>query len=316
MVQGIDHAAHPALRVVWIFVGVTALFVPLRTYIRIKILYGFKGDDYYYFASFVCLLIYASLVTASAAHGLGRDISEIHSPDDQARAILYEMIGQTFLIIGNVTSKLSMAFFLNYLTKQVANERRYKLALWIPVALFAIFVTMALFVTWLSCQPVAHFWDRRVDGHCRSDLMPIAYLAGGLSVFVDICYAIFPWWLLLRRSYRHPQRIVVLLSLSLGIAAAGIGVKRAIELRRLGSLNYLKDTVELVIWHTAELSVTLIAIGIPICFPLYKNSLERLVSKSPWLSRVCGGQRGKNSDVERGVYGMHTIGGTAYSGNR
>ncbi|RYC53989.1 hypothetical protein CHU98_g12220 [Xylaria longipes] len=292
MVQGIDHAAHPALRTVWIFVGVTFLFVPLRIYIRKKLLGGFKADDYYYLVSFVCLCIYAILVTLSATHGLGRDISTKLSPDDMTLAILDEMIGQTFLIIGNVTSKLSIAHFLNHLAKQLVTKRRYKVFLWAPVVLFAIFVTIALFVSWLSCQPAAHLWDSRVDGHCRKDLMPLTYLAGALSAAVDICYAIYPWYLLWRK-YRHPHKLVILLSLSLGLAAAGIGIKRAVELYRLGSPNFLKDTVELVIWHTAEL-----------------DSLNRLVSRSSWLSRIYG-DRGKSRDVEGGVYGMHTIGGTA-----
>ncbi|KAI1755883.1 hypothetical protein F4782DRAFT_527241 [Xylaria castorea] len=166
MVQGIDPAANPALRTVWIFTGVTSLFVPLRIYIRVKILEGFRADDYCYVVSFVCLFIYAIMVTISAEHGLGRDISAIHSPDDQTRAILDEIIGQTFLIIGNVTSKLSIACFLNHLAKQLISNRICLIAIWTPVVLFAIFVTIALFASWLSCQPAAHLWDPRVDGHC------------------------------------------------------------------------------------------------------------------------------------------------------
>ncbi|KAI0487452.1 hypothetical protein F4859DRAFT_510022 [Xylaria cf. heliscus] len=218
MIHGIDPAADPALRAVWIFVGVTFLFVPLRIYIRVKILEGFRADDYCYVVSFACLLIYAILVTLSAENGLGRDISEISSPDDQSRAILDETIGQTFLIVGNVTSKLSIAFFLHHLAKQLADKLIYKIALWTPMVLFTIFVTISLFATWLSCEPPAHLWDPRIDGHCRHDLIPIEYFAGALSVVADICYALYPWWLL-RRLNSHPKKkLVILISLSLGLA--------------------------------------------------------------------------------------------------
>ncbi|KAI0440002.1 hypothetical protein F4803DRAFT_553466 [Xylaria telfairii] len=217
MVHGIDHAADPALRAVWIFVGITFLFVPLRVYIRARILETFRADDWCYIISFACLLIYAILVTLSAENGLGKDVSAIHSPDKQTRAILDEMIGQTFLILGNVTSKLSIAFFLHTIAAQLVT-RVYKIVLWTPVVLFGIFVIISLFLCWLPCQPVARLWDPRIDGHCRTDFLPIEYLAGALSVVVDVCYAIFPWWLL-RRFHSHPkQKFTVLASLTLGLA--------------------------------------------------------------------------------------------------
>ncbi|TRX98515.1 hypothetical protein FHL15_000589 [Xylaria flabelliformis] len=244
--KNIDPAAYPALRTVWIFTGVTSLFVPLRIYIRVKILEGFRKDDFCYVVSFACLFLYAILITNSAEHGLGQDISTItaHPPEEHVKAVLDVIIGQTFLIIGNVASKLSITFFLNHMARQLINNRIHMIALWTPVTLFTIFITAALFISWFPCQPAARLWDPRVDGHCSSDLLPVAYVAGALSAIVDICYAIYPWCLLWK-SYRHPQKLVVLLSLSLGVAAAGIGVKRAFELWRLASHNYLKDTPEL-----------------------------------------------------------------------
>ncbi|KAI0201789.1 hypothetical protein F4808DRAFT_469097 [Astrocystis sublimbata] len=278
MIENIDVATFPALRRIWTFVAITFLFVPLRIFTRIRILEGFRADDYNYFVSFVCLLIYASFITNSAVHGLGKDLSEIHSPDDISRAVLDVLIGQTFLVIGNVTSKFSIACFLHNLAKQLVNTRIHKIAQWAPAAIFSFLVAMALLVSWLSCSPPAHLWDYHIEGHCTKSFYPIAYLAGAFSVFTDLCYAVYPWWLLWRKML-HPQKLVILSSLSLGIAAAGCGVKRAIDLPSLGSPNFTKDTLGLVEWHAAELAVTLIAIGIPICFPLYKGALDKLVSR-------------------------------------
>ncbi|KAI1744445.1 hypothetical protein F4680DRAFT_443724 [Xylaria scruposa] len=219
MVGHIDRAAYPALRTVWIFTGVTSIFVPLRIYIRVKILEGFRKDDFCYVVSFACLFLYAILITNSAEHGLGQDIStiQLHPPEEHVQAVLDVIIGQTFLIIGNVASKLSIAFFLNHLARQLVDRRVHMIALWTPVTLFTIFITAALFISWFPCQPAARLWDPRVDGQCSSDLLPVAYVAGALSAIVDICYAIYPWCLLWK-SYRHPQKLVILLSLSLGVA--------------------------------------------------------------------------------------------------
>ncbi|KAI0405526.1 hypothetical protein F4802DRAFT_597082 [Xylaria palmicola] len=311
MTQAIDSVTYAALRTVWVLVAVTFIFVLLRLYIRIKVLDGYRADDLCYTIAFSCLLIYVILVQVSAQFGFGREVSEIESPDDVTRAILAEMIGQTFLIIGNVASKLAITFFLI----KLANKRTHKISIWLPVIAFAIFVTIALIVSWLSCQPTSHTWDPRVPGECAVDPTPTAVIAGGISVLVDFWYAGFPWYLLWGVNIAMKRKITILLSLSLGIIAGVCGIKRASELNNLRSSSYLKDTVELVVWHAAELSVTLIAIGISICFPIYGPALDRLISESEWLSRICGQKRGKRLDRDVGVFGLNTIGGTPYCGN-
>lgn len=39
-----------------------------------------------------------------------------------------------------------------------------------------------------------------------------------------------------------------------------------------------EDTVGLIVWSAAEISVTMVCIGIPVCRPLYKNFLNKLTS--------------------------------------
>ncbi|KAJ2995028.1 hypothetical protein NUW58_g1390 [Xylaria curta] len=343
MAQGIAPYAYQALVPMWILLTVTFMFVLLRLYIRIKALDCFRADDYAYIVSFVFFFIYAILVQLSAQHGLGWDNSAIESADDISQAILYEMIGQTFLIAGNVTSKLSITFFLDRLVIQ----RGHKIFIWVPITIFGISVAIAQGVVWGSCQPASHFWDPRVSGHCF-DPTPVALLAGSLSVFVDVCYAALPWYVLSLKALQALQsppkflvptfwninmawrrKIVILLSLSLGLIAAACGIKRATELHSLGSRNYLnqswrdspkfpifieeiltassEDTVQLVIWHAAELSVTLIAIGIPMCF----HTIAKQLSQSGWLSCICGWQ--KESEVDVGGFGSRTYGGTPFN---
>ncbi len=137
-------------------------------------------------------LIYNIFLQLSAEYGFGRDISEIESPDDLSRAILYEIIGQTLLITGNVSAKLSIGFFM----VRLVTRWGHKVAIWTPVFIFSFFAMVSTFVLWFSCQPTAYLWNRRINGRCDVDPGPTAVLAGALSVFVDLWYSGFPWYLL------------------------------------------------------------------------------------------------------------------------
>ncbi|KAM5369394.1 hypothetical protein ACJZ2D_009008 [Fusarium nematophilum] len=62
------------------------------------------------------------------------------------------------------------------------------------------------------------------------------------------------------------------------VHAAAFGAKRATEIPKLLTDNYLKDSAGLIVWSAAEMAVTMICIGIPVCRPLYKNYIDRLAS--------------------------------------
>lgn len=66
-----------------------------------------------------------------------------------------------------------------------------------------------------------------------------------------------------------------------------------------------EDTVGLIIWHAAELSVTMVCIGIPVCRPLYKNWMKKMSSYVG--SKQSGGYAKGDS---REAFSLNTIGGT------
>ncbi|KAI1146408.1 hypothetical protein F4825DRAFT_466547 [Nemania diffusa] len=310
MGQGVSSAASKTLAVVWILFSLTFLFVLLRLYIRIKITPNSRWgkDDYYYFASFVFFFLYIISIHVSAKFGLGRDISEINPPSDAARGILSELIGQTFLISGNISSKLSVGYFLLRLDFET-KRRKCILA---PIIAFSVAVTIATLISWFMCRPVAYLWDRSLDGRCNISPVPTAVIAGVLSVLVDLWYAVFPWHMLERNLLPERQRIIISICLSLGVVAAIFGIKRATELNRLMAENYLKNTAKLIMWHSAELAVTLVSTGIPTCLPLYKKRLGCLIDK---CSINLWGRR-KQLDDEMGIIGMYPVGRTPHNANK
>lgn len=258
------------------------------------------------------------MLTISSFYGFGRDMNDIIAEKGEVdgmetitKAILYSAIGQTILVVGTVLSKTSLALFL----LRLVTTRRDQIAIWVPVFFLATAVIISLFIFWFSCQPIAYLWDRRLDGKCTIDPGPISTYAGSWSVVLDFWYAAFPWFLLWKINMPRREKTLIAASMSLGIFAGACGIKRAIELRKLGSPNYLKDVVGIIIWHAAELCTTMVCIGVPVCRPLYKDWF-------PWASARRSGEDTRNSGWLRGgssgeggdgVFTMHTIGGSEFA---
>lgn len=113
------------------------------------------------------------------------------------------------------------------------------------------------------------------------------------------------------------EKWIITGSMSLGVFAGACGIKRAIELKFLGSPNYTKDVVGIIIWHAAELATTMTCIGVPVCRPLYNNWLTGWTSGRGSDEDPSGGSGWlkKKDESSDGVFGMHTIGGTEFTQN-
>jgi hypothetical protein len=272
----------------------------------------------------ITFVVYDVMMSISSTYGFGRDMDEIINElglqggmEAITKAILYSAIGQSVLVVGTVLSKTSLALFLLHLVA----TRRSQIAIWVPDFFLATSVIASLFVFWFSCRPVAYLWDRRLDGQCTIDPGPIATYAGTWSVVLDLWYAAFPWFLLWKLNMPRKEKWLIAGSMSLGVLAAACGIKRAIELRNLGSPNYLQDVVGIIIWHAAELCTTMVCIGIPVCRPLYMRWLEGWISTKDSRESDSPGRGWLQEDhsasgSRHGVFGMHTIGGSRFGNQR
>ncbi|KAF5007139.1 hypothetical protein FDECE_6525 [Fusarium decemcellulare] len=286
-----------AIAVMWSLTAVTAVFVVLRIYTRIWVVKSFGIDDHVYNLAFGFLVFYTIFTTVAAKYGFGQNMTDIKVPDDLVNAILFEAIGQTFAVVGMAVAKWSLGLFLLRLVKQ----QWHQIAIWVSMACLMGASISTCFVFWLQCTPPKYLWDRRITGRCHIDSTPVSMLLCILCVIVDFFYAIFPWLFIWSLQMNTREKIVILASLSLGVIAGACGIKRTIEVPALSSANYLKDTVGLIVWSAAEIAVTMICIGIPVCRPLYKKYLDK------WTSRDASNYREQS---EGGTYPLRTFGGS------
>ncbi|KAJ0340995.1 hypothetical protein COL154_012069 [Colletotrichum chrysophilum] len=293
-----------ALGVLWGLTAMALCFVILRLWTRLGVLSAYGMDDHFFNFSFVLFIAYDVMITIASFYGFGRDITELETSYDISRAILYEAIGQTILVFGTVVSKTSLALFL----LRLVTTRLHQFIILFPVIILGIFVVASLCVFWFSCTPVEFLWDRLLPGgSCPIDPGPIATAAGIWSVVVDFWYAVTPWALLWNLQMPKKEKLLINMSMSLGVIAGGCGILRALELKNLSSANFTKDTVGLIVWHAAELATTLVCIGIPVCRPLFKEWLNL------WTSRSGSKRTGPYTRDMTGSFMMRTIGGTDYT---
>lgn len=68
----------------------------------------------------------------------------------------------------------------------------------------------------------------------------------------------------------------------------------------------------MIVWHAAELSTTMVCIGIPVCRPLFRDWMEKITSST---AKRRGGtsENSRTNDLDGGVYTMHTIGGSEFN---
>ncbi|KAK8121313.1 hypothetical protein PG999_005433 [Apiospora kogelbergensis] len=286
-----------AITVMWALTTATFVFVLLRIYTRLIVVKSFGIDDQVYILAFVFLVCYTAFTTISARYGFGQNVYDL-DVEDAVRAVLFEAIGQTFAVLGMAIAKWSLGIFL----LRIVMKNSHKWAIWIAmIALMGASISTC-FVFWLQCTPPAYLWDRRIKGYCHLDSTPVSMTLCIICVVVDFFFALFPWLFIWQLNMESREKIMILISMSLGVIAGACGIKRTLEVPELSSKNYLKDTVGLIVWSAAEIAVTMICIGIPVCRPLYKSFLTRLTSSdaSKYKKRI----------EERDVFAMHTFGGS------
>ncbi|KAG6354618.1 hypothetical protein INS49_004636 [Diaporthe citri] len=268
--------APQTLAALWCLVALALVFVLLRLYTRYKVIDAIGIDDHLFNVAFVLLVAYCVLITVSAFYGFGLIRDDVPDPWDRSMVIILTNAGQTVVGVAVWISKTALAFFLLRIFGACGRKTRWTIIL--PPVLLGLFVTAGLLAFWLECRPISYLWDRlNPDGVCGDTAVYLNLIAAILSFLCDFIFAALPWFTLRKIQMPPREKNIVLYSLSLGIFAGACGIMRAVKLPTMSDGEYMRDRATLIIWHAAELTVTMVAIGIPVCRPLWKGWVNRLL---------------------------------------
>lgn len=113
-----------------------------------------------------------------------------------------------------MTAKLSFGWLL--LRIVVIPQHKwviYATSFFVVVAGLAYF-----FVTMFQCQPVAHYWNDAIPGHCLPIHIYVAlgYLYSSVSVATDLVFALLPAFIIWHLQIRTEIRWVLIFLMGLG----------------------------------------------------------------------------------------------------
>ncbi|CAI6099652.1 unnamed protein product [Clonostachys chloroleuca] len=301
-----------SVAVMWVMTVIVLAFTVLRVYTRAFVVKSFGGDDWVYVFAFFCFFMYTTFVSVAGVHGYGQDMVIVQEkPDEMKKAIIYLAVGQTFAMVGMTVAKWSLGLFL----LRLVESAWHKTSIWMTLVLLAIASLLSTFVFWFQCSPPRAMWDRTLPGAKCEEKSIESNKPTATCAFADLFFALVPWWFMWNLQMNKREKLIILFSLSLGVIAAAFGFKRCTEIYKLVGQNFLKDVVSIIIWAAAEIAVTMVCIGIPICRPLYKDYLSRLSSRDTSKYKGLSGERrgggGKGgATASGGSVPLRTIGGS------
>jgi hypothetical protein len=200
--------------VMWILTGLTLFFTALRVYTRVVVTHSFGLDDVVFCVAFLLLMMFTICITVSAQYGFGQNMAEIADVENIVRAILWELIGQTFNVIGMTLAKWSLGFFL----LRLVTKAWLKIVIWVTMGCLMAASIAVVFVCWLQCSPYKYLWDRRLEGSCHLDAVSASTVLNSFTIITDFVFAILPWLFIWELQMRKQERIVILTTMSLGLA--------------------------------------------------------------------------------------------------
>ncbi|KAK7959929.1 uncharacterized protein PG986_004783 [Apiospora aurea] len=286
--------------VLWALTGLILFFLFLRLYTRIVCVAAYGIDDHFYVFTCVLIVAYSSLETVAAYHGYGQyDLDG----DTIAKSTYFRMLGQTFSLIATGASKATVGLFL----LRLVVVRWMIIAIWVVMAIMGILSTLATIFTWAACTPVVFTWDERIPGGTCINTVPLAMGLALFTIVADLFFPIFPWIFIWKLNIPKREKIILAVSLSLGIFAAAAGAKRIMEVKGVRDVP-----VGVIVWTQVETAATLVCVGIPVCRPLWTRHLSKFFKSRSSNSHEQ--QDGPSDNAPVAPIGMDTFGGGTMPG--
>ncbi|KAH8898213.1 hypothetical protein GQ53DRAFT_817506 [Thozetella sp. PMI_491] len=251
----------------WLLTALATVFLGVRVWCKLKSRRLLWWDDYVLILSWVSLVVSVILVHLSVVMGLGKHVYDVPVGNLSYISLLGDVTG-TFSILAAVWSKTSFALTL---LRLMHGEMRY--FLWFLMITVNIAMYLNAIFLWLRCMPVTKTWNPYVEGTCWApEVYPIfGMCAAGYSAILDFILAMLPWKIIWGLQMRTREKFGVALAMSMGVFAGATAVIKTTAIPTLASGDFTYFSSGLIIWGTAESSVTIMAASIPVLRVLFRD---------------------------------------------
>ncbi|KAJ4165547.1 hypothetical protein LMH87_007176 [Akanthomyces muscarius] len=242
--------------------------VLMRCYTRAFISKCFGADDWLMAVACLFFLGYVICSNTGVHYGTGQHRDDL-TPENYATAKKFWFLCYIFFGLTMMTAKLSFGWLL--LRIVVIPQHKwviYATSFFVVVAGLAYF-----FVTMFQCQPVAHYWNDAIPGHCLPIHIYVAlgYLYSSVSVATDLVFALLPAFIIWHLQIRTEIRWVLIFLMGLGCVASIAVLVRVAYLSTFYDPDFLWATTDIAIWSTIEMGLALTAASVSTLRPLARS---------------------------------------------
>jgi len=246
------------------------------------------------------------LCILAAYQGFGQHTSNLTFAQN-VNATKLLTIALAFLVLCVLFSKVAVADFL----LKIVLEKWHRYILWFCMASISVLSVVTIIGLFAQCHPVEMVWDSSIKGTCYINTTNLATVNAAYSTFLDFLLAALPWYFLRKLHMKPKEKIIINLSLSVGIFA---GICGTIRVTKVASLNaksdYTYKTIDLMLWSTTETTVSIMCLCFPTFRPLwrrYVKSINKSNSSDPFTSRERGYQLSGHVNTNNGKSATNTF---------
>ncbi|KAI1767183.1 hypothetical protein GGR53DRAFT_483341 [Hypoxylon sp. FL1150] len=308
MAYGNDLDRGPFLNTIhWTFLSISLVVVSLRLISR-RLLEKkhWEIDDGYIVLAMAVILVRTIYIAVCVHLGFGQPFDTLMAQDPEKTIRLTRLLTilEAMSLWTWTLPKLPVATLLVRLFG--GTYKRLGPILYCLVVFLIIWVTILTVIAFVQCTPVERNWDHGVDGTCwdRHVYSTIAYFTIAYSAALDFAFAIYAICRISSLQIERSRKVLIALSLSLGIPAGGI------TLYKLSTIVSAFDEngptwalVPLEVWNCVESCALIIAAAVPMTRPvmsLIGNQTKYFVTRVTRCSDP-DGRRNTKSQTEWAV---------------
>ncbi|KAK8064486.1 hypothetical protein PG994_007124 [Apiospora phragmitis] len=292
------------LGISWSLVGLSALFLILRLYVKWTRHRGLWWDDHVVVASWIMMFCNVAILTYGVSLGFGQHITEISTiTATNLQFLVY--LASVFSLLGAAWSKTSFALTLIRIT-----EGSLRTAIWVVIASINMVLAANAVLPFLRCSPVERNWDLlMVEGECWDADISLSFsmFAAAFSGAMDVLLVLVPWVVITKTQMNSKEKLGVATCMSLGLLAGATAFIRCSKIPLLAKPDLSFEDGHLAIWTITEITTTIVAASIPVLRVFYRDIRPSYGRRKSYIMSTFDGTFPSASNIKHGLSRTATI---------
>ncbi|ODM17883.1 hypothetical protein SI65_06671 [Aspergillus cristatus] len=286
-----------ALVVTAVLTALSIVVVSMRVYARAALIKMMGREDWAIVISLAFAIIYLGFVAGEVHFGLGAHSAKLSDEE------LMNQLKMLWVAIPMYNASLACTkFSILFQYLRIFPRRPFRISCYIVMGIVAFYSTWAFITGFLTCVPVAKFWDRTVKGYCFN-FEALWFFNAAMNIATDFTLLIMPMPLLSQLQLPRTQRIALC-----GVFAIGglVVITSALRLSSLHTVAKDPDTsysnVAAAYWTAAECNVAIICASLPFLRPVISCIFPKLMPTNSYRRHRTGFTTTNRSRLQTELY--------------